>query len=172
MPKIPKDVAERVYEQYEITLQDPMSFEEMFTACGDNMFEFSEQHKTAYERGIVKPEGQIFWIHSYHKKAFDPSEPYDVGVLNTLELISHITTGKAPVFTEKPESQVDAVIKLKKNNKTARERAKKLRQDYTDGVAALEEKLKASEKAAVQLSKDHAAEVKKLNAAIDELQKE
>jgi len=80
MPKIPKDVAERVYGLYEITLQSPMSFEEMFTPCGANMFEFSEQHKAAYRKGIAKPEGQIFWIHEYHKKAFDLNEPYDVGV--------------------------------------------------------------------------------------------
>jgi len=172
MPKIPKDVAERVYEQYEITLQNPMSFEDMFTPCGADMFEFSEQHKNAYERGIVKPEGQIFWIHNLHKKLADPKEPYDAAVLNTLELISHITTGKDPVFTEKPETQLDAVEKLKKNNKAAQARAKKLRQDYVDGTAKLKEKLGVAERAIKQMTKSHIAEVKKLNAAIDELQKE
>ena len=175
MPKIPKDVAERVYEQYEITLQDPMSFEEMFTACNDGMFEFTEQHKNAYERGIVKPEGQIFWIHNLHKKLADPKEPYDAAVLNILELISHITTGKIPVFTEKPESQVDAVAKLKKNNKAALERAKKLRVDYAEKVSGLQDKLMASQDKLMTSAneiKKLKAEAKKLNAAIDELQKE
>lgn len=172
MPKIPKDVAEKVYGQYEITLQDPMPFEEMFTACGVDMFEFSEQHKHAYERGIVKPAGQIFWIHNLHKKLANPEEPYDAAVLNILELITHITTGKDPVFTEKPETRVAEAEKLAKANKAARSRAKKLRQDYTDDVAALKEKLKTAEAAVNDLKKHHAAEVKKLNAAIDELQKE
>ena len=172
MPKIPKDVAERVYEKYEITLQNPMSFEEMFTACDNGLFEFSEKHKVAYERGIVKPEDQIFWIHNLHKKLADPKEPYNAAVLNTLELISHITTGKIPVFTEKPETQVDAVEKLKKNNKAAQARAKKLRVDYITSVDALKEKLGAAERAIKQMTKSHIAEVKKLNAAIDELQKE
>ena len=104
MPKIPKDVAERIYALYEITLQEPMPFEAMFTLLGADMFEFSEQHKMAYERGIVKPATQISWIHNLCKKVSDPNEPYDMGVLNALELISHITAGTDPVFVKKPTS--------------------------------------------------------------------
>lgn len=171
MPKIPKDVAEKIYANYEITLQDPVSFEEMFQAVGD-MFEISDTHRHAYERGIVKPDGQVFWIHNIHKKVANPDEPYDMGMLNAFELIAHIYSAKDPVYGEKPETQLDAVAKLKKNNKAAQARAKKLRQDYVDGTAKLKEKLGVAERAVKQMTKSHIAEVKKLNAAIDELQKE
>lgn len=117
MPKIPKDVAERVYGQYEITLQDPMLFEEMFTPCAGGMFEFSEQHKHAYSRGSLKPEGQLNRIRNLHKKEFNPSEPYDIGVFNALELVAHIYGGKGPEFVEKPESVKDLKERVSEGKK-------------------------------------------------------
>ncbi len=158
MPKIPMDIAERVYKQYEITLQDPMKFEDMFTPCAGGMFEFSEQHKHAYERGIFKPEGQIAWIHSLHKKASDPNEPYDVGVLNALELITHITTGKEkePKFMEKPESVKDLNEKIKKGKKEISSIKKALaaaKRTIAERVQELSQKVKGDAKKTSKSSK-------------------
>lgn len=173
MPKIPRDVAEKIYANYEITLQDPMPFEDMFKAVGvGEMFEISDVHRHAYERGIVKPEGQVFWIHGMHKKVANPDEPYDMGMLNAFELIAHIYSAKDPVYGAKPETRVAEVKKLKKNNKAAMERAKKLRADYTKGIDDLKAKLRAEKDTVKKLTSAHAGEIKKLNAAIDELQKE
>ncbi len=116
MAEIPKEVAERIYELYESTLISPVPFEEMFEVKGD-VVTISDQDKHAYERGIIKPEGQLFWIRKRQALAADPEEPYDMGVMAGLGLALFVITGGEPVFVEKPKSVKDLKEKVSTDKK-------------------------------------------------------
>lgn len=118
MLKIPKELAQKIYEIYAVTLMKPVPFDKMFP--GDDPVMVSDKIRGAYERGIMKPETQLFWIHNLNRSAADFKEPYDMGVLNALEVALLIFSEKDPVFEKKPVSKVaDAatMATLKKGKK-------------------------------------------------------
>jgi len=104
MTKIPKDLAEQLYERYVATLMNPVSFEEMFTAAGD-LFEVNDAVQWTYDNGIVVPAAQLSRLYGSQKKAADPNEPYDVGFHNGLEMAMFICDvgERVPVFMAKPQ---------------------------------------------------------------------
>lgn len=171
MPKLPKDVAEKVYKNYEITLQDPKPFEDMFTLRPDGMFEISDVNRHAYERGIVEPAGQVFWIHKQHKEVADVNEPYDMGMLNAFELIANIYSNIEPNYGPKPETRVEDIKKAEKREQSAKDRLAKVREGFKEDTDTLMAKINEGKDALKEAKKDHAAEVKALKAEVASLKK-
>ncbi len=168
MAKIPKDVAEKVYRRYEATMMFPKSFEEMFAIAGD-FFVINDREWQAYERGIVKPAEQTARIYNLHKAAADLDEPYDVGVLNSLELALSVFTGTELDLQVKPKSQREALEKALKKDKASIKRFAKLKKDFDSDAKKLYDKYESARAAVNDQKKSHAAEVKELKAKIKSL---
>lgn len=171
MLKLPKDVAEKIYKNYEITLQDPMLFEEMFKATPEGLFEISDVNRHAYERGIVEPAGQVFWIHKQHKEVADVAEPYDMGMLNAFELIANIYSNIEPSYGPKPETRVEDIKKAEKREKAAKDRLAKVREGFKEDTDVLMAKINEEKDALKEAKKAHVAEVKALKAEVASLKK-
>lgn len=148
--EIPKDVAERLYKRYAATLINPAPLDEMVLTNGVAGF------RAIYEKGIVKPGEQLFWIWHAHKKNADLSEPYDVGVLNALALAMYIFSDKEHLFWEKPEGLRFTIDILEQKVKGLQERLLVDQKNYADKLA--------------EQTKNYAAEIAKLKEEIKTLE--
>jgi hypothetical protein len=159
MREIPKDVAERLYKRYAATLINPMPFGEMMP-CKNDIVTIPEtisfRVRGAYEKGIVKPDEQLFWIWHAHKKNADLSEPYDVGVLNALALAMYIFSDKEHGFWEKPTALWIAIDLLKQRVRNLQKRLFADQKDYGDKLA--------------ERTKVHVAETAKLKEEVKTLE--
>ena len=161
MAKIAKELAESIYEIYSATVMTPVPFDEMFKADDKNMFIISDKVRGAYERGILKPDEQLFWIHNLNRTDADPAEPYDMGVLNALEVALLIFAQRDPAFNKKPESPVKLLEKLKKQDKSISAKLQKLAKEKDAQIRLLETKLHKE----MEIGKMLKAELKKLKAS-------
>lgn len=155
MIEIPKDVAERLYELYAATVIDPISFDELMP-CKNDIVTISDRVRAAYEKGIVIPGEQLFWIWHAHKKNADLNEPYDVGVLNALALAMYIFSDKEHGFWEKPPALRVAIDLLKQRVRNLQKRLFADQKNYGDKL--------------VERTKVHVAETAKLKEEVKTLE--
>ncbi len=152
MSKIPKELAERLYDLYATTLVSPLPFNKWN----------ADKMRRAFETGIVKPEEQLLWIYHQHVQAANHDESYDLGVLNALELLMFIFNGRDPDFVKKPKSQQGA----NKSLKNSLAKFKKLKAETDSQISALEKDLKEAKDALKKSKSEHAADVRGLKAEI------
>ena len=172
MQEIPKDLAERIYGQYEITLTSPVDFDELYQIekreGAKDAILIKDVVRHTYEKGIVKPEGQLFWLHQLHSKAANFKEPYDVGFFNALTFCMLIFSSKEPEYVPKPRS-------LAGKERAARKRLAELRKKHAGEFVELEEKHAEEIKSTVEVNaeeiKANAKEIKELKDGIKELKK-
>ena len=157
MINLPEDVAGRLYAIYSATLTNPVPLDEMV---------LTDQAQWAYSKGKVKPEQQLSWIRNLHRRNADLDEPYDVGVLNALEIAMFIFASdeRFPEFADKPEYKDLLQEVVDKANKRAKALAKK--------AGDLQKNLRDSKTVAVKIKEKHASELKKLKKTTDAYKKE
>jgi len=160
MINLPKDVAERLYSIYAATLMNPVPFEEMV---------LTDQHLWAYSNGKRKPEEQLLWIHKLHRRNADMDEPYDVGVLNALEIVKAILdhdVEKVPEFVDKPEvAEVAEIEDLQPEVDALKANVKGLMTNIRDSKKSFAAK-------AAKAKEAHGTEVKNLKEAVEKYKKE
>jgi hypothetical protein len=139
---------------------NPVPFDEVFEVEGDVVV-ISDKLRGAYERGILKPDEQLFWIHNLNRSEANFDEPYDMGVLNALEVALLIFSEKDPSFEEKPGSPVELLEKLKKKDKSTQTKLQKLAKEKDVQISTLEAKLKKEQ----EIGKMLKAELKKAKAS-------
>ena len=114
----------------------------------------------AYERAIVKPEGQLFWVNELQAKEANPKEPYDVGFFNALSFCMLVFSGKEPVYIKKPGSQVD-------KDKAARKRIGAIKKTHAEDLESTVEEIKTN----AEEIKSNAEEIKALKDEIKKVKK-
>lgn len=152
MVKIPIEIAEKIYEVYSATLVSPVPFKEMFTS-EDDVIMVDEKIRNVYERGILKPKDQVFWLRNLHAKNADFEEPYDLGIANALELFMSIITGQEPTFKKKLKSGLKELKALKKKAKAAEKAHKKEQEENLAKITTLETQLKSRDEEIAKLKK-------------------
>ena len=132
------------------------------------VIKIKDVHRHAYERAIVKPEGQLFWVNELQGKAANLKEPYDVGFFNALSFCMLIFSNKEPKYAPKPRSVI-----AKENS--SRKNIKKMRKKHAGEFVELKEKHAEEIKSTVEVNaeeiKANAKEIKELKDGIKELKK-
>jgi len=134
MNKAEKDIAERIYPRYAITLTNPLTIDEFVP---DGKFKYMDD--LIYEHRRLDLDEQFLRIRINQSKSMDMSEPYDIGFANAMQLLTYIITGVLPEFIPKPASVNIVMVQLQDEIDKLNAKIKKLAQKLEKSQAELEQ---------------------------------
>ena len=168
MNKAEKDIAERIYPRYAITLTNPLTIDEFVP---DGKFNYKDD--LIYEHRRLDLDEQFSRIRASQLKSMDMSEPYDIGFANAISLLMYIKTGFLPDFIPKPASVsiatdqfLSKIDKLKAENDKLVQKQEKLSKEAKELAQNLDDNIAAKEVAIKALETKHAKELAKAKAEI------